>query len=75
MTSTAEHPSLHCWSDFTKLLFVEQIHQWEQLNSWRSCDVKKLTEKAGTWDPQGHHAEGTSSAGMSELLVVCAKTT
>lgn len=72
---TIEHPSLHCWSDlFAKLPFVEEIHWWEQLNSRHGCDMKELTEKAGKWDPQGCHPEGTSSASMSKLLVIYGKT-
>lgn len=37
-----DHPCLRCWSDyFAKLVFAEQIHSWEQLNSchdvmWRN---------------------------------------
>lgn len=48
-SGTIEHPSLHCWSDFfAKLLFVEQIHWWEQLQlalvwfegtDWKSRNV------------------------------------
>lgn len=36
--------------------------------------MKELTEKAGKWDLQGCHLEGTSSASMSKLLVIIDKT-
>lgn len=36
--------------------------------------MKELTEKVGTWDPQGCYPEGPRSTGLSKLLVICDKT-